>query len=74
MDRTKNREIPGIYRVYDDLYSEKYQNYIEKTLYDSENWRFRPSLVDKNIPGEWADASGFANVAFNEDGMRNRDL
>ena len=34
---TKVREIPGVYKVYDDLLSPEYQDYIENTLKDTPN-------------------------------------
>lgn len=69
---TKVREIPGTYKILDGLLSEKYQNYIESHLKDTDTWRYRESLVDKK--GPWAHLSGFSNVFLNEDGIRNNDI
>lgn len=69
---TKVREIPGVYKVYDDLLSPEYQDYIENTLKDTPTWRYRESLVEKK--GQWEHLFGFANVFVNEEGIRCGDI
>jgi len=69
---TKVRELPGVYRVFDDLLSKEYQDYIEQQLKDTPTWRYRESLVDKR--GQWEHLFGFANVFVNEEGIRCSDI